>query len=188
MNQLRLLRASAISVLVVLLMISGVGYADNFPFRVAFDAVPGVDEIESGDLVSAIEILEAQTNDRRAPMQGSVLATLCGVYIMNASLRKAAEACDEAIAVAPSKLAYNNRGVLRVHSGDLEGARADFDRARPTFIDDYLEYLKTKDIGLIADGNSDLLDELHARRTQAKVNASFTVGSASIEDVVNQLE
>jgi len=185
MNQLRLPRASGVSVLIFLLTISGISYADDFAFRVAFDEVPGIDEIESGDLISAIDILEAQTNDQRVPMQGSVLATLCGVYIISASLRKAADACDEAIAVAPSKLAYNNRGVLRVQSGDLKGARADFDRARPKYIDGYLEFLRTKDIGLIADGNSELLDELHARRTQAKVNASFAVGSASIEDVMH---
>lgn len=187
MNQHNAVFASGISVFVAVALLAGPGisHAEKFPFRVGFDEVPGIDEIESGDLASAIEILEAQVNDLEAPAPGNILATLCGAYVLNASFRKADEICDKAVAVAPSELAYNNRGVLRVQSGDLAGARQDFDRARPERMDEHLEYLRTRDIGLIADGNFGMLEELNARKAQIGVNASFAVSSAAIENIMH---
>jgi hypothetical protein len=187
MRHRRLLRTSDVSVLVLAALLAGAGvsYAETFPFRVAYDDVPGADEIESGNLVAAIAILEAQSNARDTQDRGGILATLCGAYVLNASLDKASATCDAAVALSPSKLAYNNRGVLRVHSGDLPGAREDFDRARPEHLNQYLEYLRTKDIGLIADGNFDLLEELSAKKSRARVNTAFAVSAPSIENILN---
>lgn len=186
MGHRRILRTSNVSVLVLAALFagSGVSYAETFPFRVAYDDVPGADEIESGNLASAIEVLEAQTNARETQNRSAVLATLCGAYVLSASLDKANETCDAAVALSPSKMAYNNRGVLRVHSGDLTGAREDFDRARPEHLNQYIEYLRTKDIGLIADGNFDLLEELSARKRRAKVSTAFAVSAPSIENIM----
>lgn len=155
--------------------------ADVFPFRVAFENVPGVEEITSGKVREGIEILQ-QALEAGDADKGYVLATLCGAYIIDSSLEEAARVCTDAVEMSPGETAYNNRGVLRAFSGDFEGAREDFDRARPARMDEYLEYLKTRDVGLIAQGNSGLLDDLVAKHASPDVRSSVAMAAGPAVD------
>jgi len=166
-----------------LLAISAASYADNLPFRVAFENVPGVAEITSGNPSDGIRILKQQLENDDAE-KGLVLATLCGAYIIELSLVEATQVCTDAVEKFPGETAFNNRGVLRVFTGDFEGAHEDFDRARPTRMDEYLEYLMTRDVGLIANGNHGLLEALQAKHSPDDVAASVAVNSGiKIEDM-----
>jgi len=160
------------------MMASPASYADYFPFRVAFENVPGVVEITSGNVSDGIEILKQELDNDEAN-QGHVLATLCGAYIIDSSLEEASQVCTDAVDKFPGETAYNNRGVLRAFTGDFKGAREDFDRARPERMDEYLEYLKTKDVGLIATGNHGLLEELQAKHSPLDVQASVAMSSSA---------
>ncbi len=158
-------------------------HAEVFPFRVAFENVPGIEEIEAGNITAGIKVLEDQLNQVDRENSGDILATLCAAYIVNVSLDKAKLACNKAVEVDPSKTAYNNRGVFRAFTGDLFGAREDLDRARPRQLDAYLDELKTKDVGLIAVDNFQLIDELSAKHTPAEINASVALSTIAIEDL-----
>ena len=176
--------SAAYSIVFTALMVaSAASYADNLPFRVAFENVPGVEEITSGNASDGIRILKQQIENDDAE-KGPVLATLCGAYIIELSLVEAAQVCTDAVEKFPGETAFNNRGVLRVFTGDFQGALEDFDRARPAHMDDYLEYLMTRDVGLIANGNHDLLEALQAKYSPEDVTASVAVNSSfKIEDM-----
>lgn len=165
-------------------MVAGsASYADNFHFRVAFEDVPGVAEITSGNVSDGIEILNQELENDDAN-KGHVLATLCGAYIIDTLLEEAAQVCTDAVNKSPGETAFNNRVVLRAFTGDFQGAREDFNRARPRRMDEYLEYLKTKDVGLIATSNYGLLVELQAKHSPDDVSASVAVNSSiKIEDM-----
>jgi len=152
--------------------------ADVFPFRVGFENVPGVEEVTAGNVREGIEILK-QELDSGDSDRGYVLATLCGAYIIDSSLAEASQVCAEAVENYPGETAYNNRGVLRAFYGDFDGAREDFDRARPERIDEYLEGLKSRDIGLVAHGNSGLLDDLVAKRSSVDDQSSIAMTEGS---------
>ena len=164
--------ATSFSVLISAMMLaSPASHAESFPFRVAFEDVPGVTEITSGNVSEGIEILKQEQNNDGAN-KGHILATLCGAFIIDSSLAEAAEVCDEAVENYPGETAYNNRGVLRAFAGDFTGARQDFDRARPEEMNEYLEYLSTRDVGLIADDNHGLLQKLVSRHSPIDVQRS----------------
>lgn len=166
-----------------LLAMSAASQAETLPFRVAFENVPGVEEITSGNASDGIRILKQQIENGDAD-NGPVLATLCGAYILELSLVEAAQVCTDAVEKFPGETAFNNRGVLRVFTGDLEGAHEDFDRARPAHMDEYFEYLMTRDVGLIANGNHGLLEALQAKHSPDDVTASVAVNSGiKIEDM-----
>ena len=42
------------------LMLCSPSFADVFPFRVAFENVPGIEEIEAGNIQAGIKVLEDQ--------------------------------------------------------------------------------------------------------------------------------
>ena len=170
---------------VVLMTFSSTSYADYFPFRVAFENIPGVEALSSGRVDEGIEILEQQLDGAMAINRGYILATLCGAYIIDSSLNKAASVCDVAVDENPGETSYNNRGVLRAFTGDFEGAREDFDRARPVQMSDYLDYLKTKDVGLIADGNHELLQNLAAQHSSTDVASSVAANNgAKVQNIL----
>ena len=171
---------------IILFALAGNAHAsDYFPFRVAFEDVPGVAEITSGQVSAGIEILKRELESDDAN-KGYVLATLCGAYILESSLEEATQVCTDAVDTFPGETAFNNRGVLRAFSGDFEGAKEDFDRARPRHMAEYIEYLKTKDVGLIADGNHGLLEDLKARHSSVDVQSSAAMSSGSeIERIDN---
>ncbi len=111
------------------------------------------------------------------------MATLCAAYIVNNSLDKAEGACNKAVEVDPTKTAYNNRGVFRASTGDLSGARKDFERVRPRQLEVYLEELRTKDVPLMAIDNFHLIDELLAKGASSESKSSFAISTAEIEDL-----
>jgi tetratricopeptide (TPR) repeat protein len=159
--------------------------AESFPFRVAFENVPGVEEIEAGDFPAGIKVLEDQLNEIDQEYSGDTWATLCAAYIMNASLHKAAFACDKAVEIDPSETAYNNRGVYRAFTGNLSGAREDFQRARPHQLESYLEELRAKDVGLMATDNFDLINELSAEYAPLEITHSTAIRTAKVENLAD---
>ena len=165
------------------LMLGNPSFADVIPFRIAFENVPGVEEIEAGNIQAGIKVLEDQLEQIEPASSGDILATLCAAYIVNVSLDKAERACNKAVETNPSETAYNNRGVIRAFNGDFSGAREDFDLARPRQLEAYLEELRTKDVRLMAHENYHLIDELLAKRTSAEDIASFALSTAAIEDL-----
>lgn len=158
--------------------------ADVFPFRVAFENVPGIEQIEAGNVPAGIKELE---NHLGLPDQegNSVWATLCGAFIVNGSLDKAESACNRAVAIAPSDTAYNNRGVYRVFTGNLSGAREDFEHARPADLKAYMEELRAKDVGLIAVDNFQLIEKLSAKHTAEDIKMSVAMSVAATENLDN---
>ncbi|MFQ6006033.1 MAG: hypothetical protein ACE5OQ_11070 [Woeseia sp.] len=142
---------AAIGLLLIIaatLTLASPSYSDEFPFRVAFERVPGAEDIDAGNIQAGIKVLVNQLNQIERWNRGDVLATLCAAYIVELSLDKAERACNEAVEIDPTETAYNNRGVLRAFTGNLSGAREDFDRVRPRQLDVYLSELKTKDVGV----------------------------------------
>ena len=65
---------------VIFMNASATAGAEIYPFRVAFENVPGAGELEAGDIDAGIEMLERQIDDEDADT-GFVLATLCGATI-----------------------------------------------------------------------------------------------------------
>ncbi len=136
--------------------------AEQFPFRVAFESVPGVDAITSGNVTAGVAELESALQAGQVE-RGMALTTLCGAYILMGALESAERTCERAVTEQPSKASFNNRGVLRAFIGDYSGARRDFDRARPEQMDAYLASLRTRDAALIASDNHRLVNRLQAR-------------------------
>jgi len=165
------------------LMLGNPSIADVFPFRVAFENVPGVEKIDAGNIEAGIKVLEDQLDQIEPASSGDILATLCAAYIVNVSLHKAERACNKAVQTNPTETAYNNRGVYRAFTGDITGAREDFERVRPRQLDAYMEELKTKDVGLMAIDNFYLIEELSAKHTPAEISASVAMTTAAIEDL-----
>jgi hypothetical protein len=163
------------------LLLGNPSFAETIQLRVAFQRVPGSEEIEAGNLKVGIQVIEDQLAKIELGSSGEILATLCAAYILNRSLDKAKRACDRAIEIKPTQTAYNNRGVLRAHRGDLIGAREDFERVRPRQLDVYLEQLWVMDIPLVAEHNFDLVDERLSKRNSATIDAPFVVSTAKIE-------
>ncbi len=160
-------------------------FADNPRFRVSFERVPGAAEIEAGNLQAGIKVLEYQLAKTELDRSGDILATLCAAYIVNDSLDEAEGVCDKAVEISPTEAAYNNRGVFRAVTGNLSGARADFERVRPPELEAYLEELKTTDIPLVANENFYLADELLSKRSSEVPGRSYTSSGATIENVIN---
>ncbi len=165
------------------LMLGNPSFAEVFPFRVAFENVPGVEEIDAGNIEAGIKVLEDQLEQIEPASSGDILATLCAAYIVNVSLYKAERVCNKAVEIDPTETAYNNRGVIRAFNGDFSGAREDFERIRPRDIEAYLDELKTKDVGLMSIDNFYLIEELSAKHTPAEVNASVAMTTATKEDL-----
>lgn len=166
--------------------ISQEAHADYFPFRVAFEDVPGVEQLTSGKIDDGIEILERAAESASGEELAHAVATLCGAYTMNQDFDKAWQTCDRAVKEFPGETSYNNRGVLRAFSGDFEGASQDFDRARPIDMEEYLAWLQTKDVGLVADNNRELLNQLKAKHTPEEViGSTATARTAKVERIAD---
>jgi len=166
------------------LLFGNPSFAETRTFRVAFEWVPGTEQIEAGNLQAGIKALEEQLAQIELESSGDILTTLCAAYIVNRSLDKAERICGKAVEINPTESAYNNRGVFRAHTGDLSGARKDFERIRPRQLEVYLEELWVKDVPLIATGNFDFVNELLTERSAAEIEHSFASSAASIENVI----
>ncbi len=166
-------------VFAVFLSIGNQSFADESRYRVLLERVPGADQIEAGNTLAGIKILEGQLNQAEQGNSGDIWSTLCAAYIINISLNQAELACTKAVHIDPSYYALNNRGVLRVYKGDLVGAREDFELVRPLDVEAYLNKTKTTNdrliagIRLIAANNFVLVNQLLAKRT------------AAIEDIID---
>lgn len=173
--------ALRLALALMMIVIAAAGHAESWPFRVAFEDVPGVEKLASGDISGGTAILKSALENETVH-RGYGLATLCGALTIDLSLQEAEEICSEAVATLPGPTAFNNRGVLRTITGDYDGARYDFERARPQQLDEYMAYLKTRDVGLIADSNFGLLDRLaSSKHEQAGISSVAVKTSARIE-------
>ncbi len=168
-------------VIAAALMIGSQSFADESRYRVLLERVPGTDQIDAGNILAGIKILEDQLNQAEQANSGDIWSTLCAAYIINISLNQAELACTKAVQIDPSYYALNNRGVLRVYNGDLVGAREDFELIRSLHVEAYLNKTKTTNVRLIAANNSVLVNQLLAKRTSADVKTS----GASIEDIID---
>ncbi len=187
MNQQKSRRITSAPTLMVAaaMLLGNPSFADTSFFRVTFERVPGAAEIEAGTLQAGIKVLEYQLANTKLDSSGDILATLCAAYIVNDSLDEAEGVCDKAVEIGSTEAAYNNRGVFRAVTGNLSGARADFERVRPPELEAYLEELKTTDIPLVANENFYLADELLSKRSSEVPGRSYTPTGATIEDVIN---
>ena len=170
-------------VIAAALMIGNQSFADVSHYRVVLENVPGADEIEAGNILAGIKILEDQLNQVERANSNDIWSTLCGAYIVNGSLNQAERACTKAVEINPTYHALNNRGVFRVSKGDLFRAREDFERVRARHVEAYLDELKTTNVRLVAAGNFDLVNQILAEHTPAEVKTSDVVSTAAIEDL-----
>lgn len=171
-------------VFAVVLLIGSPSFADESRYRVLLARVPGADQIEAGNILAGIKILEGQLNQAEQGNSGDIWSTLCAAHIINFSLNQAELACTKAVQIDPSYYALNNRGVLRVYKGDLVGAREDFAPVRSLNVEAYLNRTKTTNdrliagIRLIAANNFVLANQLSAKRT-----AALAKRTAAVEDL-----
>lgn len=168
----------------VFLLIGCQSFAETLHLRVAFERVPGSDEIDAGNVLVGIKVLEQEIAQSDQINNGDILATLCGAYILNKSLKKAESACNQAVSVDPSNTAFNNRGVLRAMTGDLSGAREDFDRARPPKLDVYLDELRKTNVPLVAHANFEFTDRLLTEQVRSKNGSAFSASGAKPENLI----
>ncbi len=165
------------------LVLGNPSFADAFRFQLAFMDIPGVEEIEASNIQAGIDVLEERLTHVEKGSSGDIWATLCAAYIVNDSLNQAERACTNALEIDPTHSAYNNRGVLRVRTGDLSGAREDFGRARPLDMKAYMDKLKTRNPRLVAASNFDVINQMLAKHSPAETNASVAMSTAAIEDL-----
>lgn len=184
-SQIRHARFASLSVVFALLLLGSSSFAETLRLRVAFEWVPGAQAVEAGNVQAGIRELEQELASSNRERSADVLATLCAAHIVNKSLDEAERACDKALEIKPSKTAYNNRGVLRTARGDFSGAREDFDRIRPQEIGVYLEELWVKDVSLIAEDNSNLLDEMLSTIALVEDDRTYSASAATIENLSN---
>lgn len=169
-------------VLVTAFLISNQSSAGGNNFRVVYADVPGVDQLEAGNVERGIEILEGQLKNAGKSDSSDIWATLCATYIIELSLNQAERACTIAVETGPTFAALNNRGVLRAYRGDFDGARDDFDRARPLQLEAYLQELMSKDVRVVAADNYRLINIVLTRRNSGSNGTSVARSSAEIED------
>jgi len=168
-----------------LLAIPGISHAEPLEFRVAMENLPGVDEVQAGQIDLGISILEEQQAVPGSVTWQRTIATLCGVYVLASEYKKAIDTCETAVADAPGETAFNNRGVLRVHSGDLDGALEDFEKARPDDVSKYLQLIRESDPKLIAASNTRALKYLRVRLDNKRAREPQRMSSATVENVLN---
>jgi tetratricopeptide (TPR) repeat protein len=168
--------------LVAALLAGSQSFASDNSFRVVYADVPGVKQLEAGNLELGIEILEEQLNEGEQDKRSEVWATLCASYIIALALDKAEPACNKAVETGPTYAALNNRGVFRAYRGDYSGAHDDFDRARPLQLDAYLAELMSKDVRVVAADNYRLINIVLARRNSGQTSPAVASTTAEIED------
>jgi len=156
--------------------------ADSVRFHVAFEDVPGSDQLEAGNVEDGIAILEAAYAEGRVD-EGDALATLCGAHLLRRALVKARSYCSKAAKRYPSQTSLNNYGIYLAVVGDFEGAIENFRKVQPLTGAEYLEYLRTKDIGLIALQNEAVVRDY--KRGRAITDGESVKLSALIEELPN---
>lgn len=157
--------------------------AETYDLKVVYGQVPGIQKILSGQLQQAIRILEDRRNDAQDDYVIDELATLCALYIVEGRLDAAKPTCRAAVRTDRSYAAYNNRGVLRAHLGDMDGALHDFDRARvpPDEEDQYVEQLMRSDARFMASSNFLVARKIVERRSRVTRTMRRNSTAAEIE-------
>lgn len=172
--------------LLALFFLPAASNAQSYDFKVVYAEVPGINEILAGDHEAAIRILEDRARDDTTYYLADELATLCALYVVKGRLKEAGDACNNAVETDGSHTAYNNRGVLRVHLGDREGAIQDFERARirPQHQKRYVEELMMRDARLIATSNYAVAKKMaSSKREQPWQSLANSIRGASVEDL-----
>ena len=172
-----------------LLLISGLTLSDasraeTFEFSVVYAQVPGIEKILAGDFDSAIAGLEKRASDSDAEYVPDELSTLCALYVVTGRLRDGRKTCQSAVEIDGSDAAFNNRGVLRAHQGDTEGAMKDFQRVRvaPENMELYIEKLKRRNARLMASRNFDVAVKYIEKRKNLQKRKAF-MRTASVENL-----
>ena len=163
-------------------LVGNQSFADGNNFRVVYADVPGVEQLEAGNIKPGIKILEDQLRKSDKGNSSDIWATLCATYIIELSLDQAERACTIAVETGPTFAALNNRGVLRAYRGDFDGARDDFDRARPLQLEAYLQELMSKDVRVVAADNYRLINIVLAKRAPTGGDTAVANSTAEIED------
>ena len=171
--------------LLAVVALPNLSLAEPLEFRVAMENLPGVTEVLSGNFDRGIRNLEKQLRDKDSSQRGEVLATLCGAYVLARNYARAETTCDLAVEEHGDEMAYNNRGVLRVHRGDLQNAAQDLEMARPPNVNEHLERLWSTNPGLIAVGNTEKLDYLKVRLSDRRSRPDRNTVTASIENLAD---
>ena len=105
------------------------GFADQL--KVTIPDVSGAEQISQGQFAAGIARMEQQPATLKDDQRGALLIALCGAYTLVREFEKADPVCDRAVGQPYFRaMAYNNRGVLRAHQGDYDGARQDFKQAQ----------------------------------------------------------
>jgi len=180
---LNLMGVLKFSLFAAVVLFSNPGTADVLNFRVAFENVPGAAQIEAGNLAAGMQVIEERLHRDGSESRGAMLATLCAAYIINDSLHKAENTCNQAVATEPTAAAYNNREVFRASAGDYFGGRVDFRRVQLRQLEIYFEELKISDPPLIAAGNFRLIDALMTKHSVVPTNPVLAINTATIEDL-----
>lgn len=176
-------RGFAVGIVFGIIALPGTGFAEKLEFRVAMENLPGVSDVLSGKFDTGIRKLENLLRDEDSLRRGEVLATLCGVYVLATDYDRAEATCERAVEERGDDMAYNNRGVLRVHRGDMQGAARDFEMARPPSVDEHLERIWSTNPGLIAVGNTEKLGYLEVRLSDRRSGSAPGTVTASIENL-----
>ena len=172
-----------ISPALLLLMIGNQSFAVEPVYRVVIENVAGADEIAAGNILAGIKLLEDQLSQVEQASSGDIWSTLCAAYILDGTMSQAERTCTKAVEIEPSHQALNNRGVFRLHKGDLSGARKDFERVRTPDVEAYLEDLTKTDVRLVAATNYDLVNQLLAKYSTAEVKTANVINTAEVEDL-----
>ncbi len=93
--------------------------------------VDGTREVEAGSYQAGIAKLEAAL-EQKVSLQNkeAILNNLCVAYIAIEDFGNAEYYCDQAVLHSKRGLAYNNRGVLKVATGQLVDGIRDFHMAK----------------------------------------------------------
>ncbi len=168
---------------IVLIAIGTEVGADSYDLKVVYGQVPGIEKILSGQREDAIRILEDRRSDSVDDYVIDELATLCALYIVEGRLDAAQSTCRAAVRIDKSHAAYNNRGVLRAHLGDMDGALNDFGRARvpPDEEDRYIDQLKRSDARFMASSNFLVARKIVEKRSRVTRTMRRNTGGAKIE-------
>lgn len=161
-------------------------YAETFDFKVAYAQGPATDAILSGNMHEAIEILEGRRQDPDSRYVTDELSTLCALYVVTNELESARPTCDAAVDNDRSFAAFNNRGVLRAHLRDTEGALEDFARARvrPGEEQEFIESLIRGNARLIAGSNYKIMNRFIAKLADSEDPVRMqTFRTADVEEL-----
>lgn len=179
-------RSSVILILLAALAVPATVAAQSVHLKVVYAEVPGIDKIREGNHAAAIRILEKRIKDGDGHYIANELSTLCALYVVKGQLSAATVACHDAVESDASYAAFNNRGVLRAHMGDVAGALSDFRRARvpPGDLQQYIEERMRTDARMVASSNFAAASEHTAKEWRGiRQSLAERVTGASIEDI-----